>query len=191
MILSMLISNVPEYASFWLLKDGEYQQVGTSLSEEGSYSGLWLLSENQLPGESDHLVMIYDELVLAGDDDEIVDISFNGNLIKFQALATDAEAGTSSVSPAKYLGESEGEINLFEDTTNVSPLQFNLSNVTSETSYNEALKGYLKTAGLLAEADPVIVSFVDNDNDYVADAPTSSAVADGVTFELDSSLEWC
>ena len=56
--------------------------------------------------------MIYDELVLAGDDDEIVDISFNGNLIKFQALATDAEAGTSSVSPAKYLGESEGEVNL-------------------------------------------------------------------------------
>ena len=112
--LSMLISNVPEYVSFWLLKDGEYQQVGTSLSEEGSYSGLWLLSENQLPGTSDHLVMIYDELVLAGDDDEIVDISFNGNLIKFQALATDAEAGTSSVSPAKYLGEeSEGEINLF------------------------------------------------------------------------------
>ena len=48
---------------------------------------------------------------------EIVDISFNGNLIKFQALATDAEAGTSSVSPAKYLGESEGEINLFEDTS--------------------------------------------------------------------------
>ena len=186
--LSMLISNVPEYVSFWLLKDGEYQQVGTSLSEEGSYSGLWLLSENQLPGTSDHLVMIYDELVLAGDDDEIVDISFNGNLIKFQALATDAEAGTSSVSPAKYLGESEGEINLFEDTTNVSPLQFNLSNVTSETAYNEALKGYLKTAGLLAEADPVIVSFVDNDNDYIADAPTSSSVEDGVTFELDSTL---
>ena len=91
--LSMLISNVPEYASFWLLKDGEYQQVGTSLSEEGSYSGLWLLSENQLPGESDHLVMIYDELILAGDDDGIVDLSFNGNLMKFQALATDAEAG--------------------------------------------------------------------------------------------------
>ena len=49
----------------------------------------------------------------------------------------------------------------------------------------------MKTAGLLAEADPVIVSFVDDDNDYVADAPTSSSVADGVTFELDASLEWC
>ena len=84
--LSMLVSNVPEYASFWLLKaDGSYLQVGTSLSEEGSYSGLWLLSENQLPGASDHLVMIYDELVLAGDDDGIVDLSFNGNLMKFQA----------------------------------------------------------------------------------------------------------
>ena len=133
------ISNVPEYVSFWLLKDGEYQQVGTSLSE-GSYSGLWLLSENQLPGTSDHLVMIYDELVLDGDDDEIVDISFNGNLIKFQALATDAEAGTSSVSPAKYLGESEGEINLFDDATNVSPLQFNLNNVTSETALQRSLE---------------------------------------------------
>ena len=47
-----------------------------------------MLSENQLPGESDHLVMIYDELILAGDDDGIVDLSFNGNLMKFQALAT-------------------------------------------------------------------------------------------------------
>ena len=34
----------------------------------------------------------------------------------------------------------------------------------------------------------MIVSFVDDDNDGVADAPTSSAVADGVTFELDASL---
>ena len=68
-------------------------------------------------------------------------------------------------------------------------LQFNVSNVTSETSYHEALKGYLKTSWtLLAEADPVIVSFVDNDNDFVADAPTSSSVEDGVTFELDSTL---
>ena len=31
--LSMLISNVPEYVSFWLLKDGEYQQVGTSFQK--------------------------------------------------------------------------------------------------------------------------------------------------------------
>ena len=34
----------------------------------------------------------------------------------------------------------------------------------------------------------MIVSFVDDNNDGVADAPTSSSVADGVTFELDSSL---
>ena len=73
----------------------------------------------------------------------------------------------------------------------VNALQFNVNNVTTETAYHTALKGYLKTAGLLAEADPVIVSFVDNDNDGVADAPISSAVADGVTFELDASLEWC
>ena len=46
----------------------------------------------------------------------------------------------------------------------------NLSNVTTETAYNEVLKGYLKDAGLLAEADPVIVSFVDDNNDSVADA---------------------
>ena len=55
--------------------------------------------------------------------------------MKFQALATDAEAGTSSVSPAKYLGESAGVVDLHEDTTNVNALQFNLSNVTSETAY--------------------------------------------------------
>ena len=46
----------------------------------------------------------------------------------------------------------------------------------------------MKTAGLLDVADPVIVSFVDADSDFVADAPSSSAVADGVTFELDASL---
>ena len=120
-----------------LKADGSRLQVGTSLSEEGSYSGLWLLSENQLPGASDHLVMIYDELVLAGDDDSIVDLSFNGNLMKFQALATDAEAGTSSVSAAKYLGEKDGQVDLFADVTNVNALQYNVSNVTTETTYHD------------------------------------------------------
>ena len=49
----------------------------------------------------------------------------------------------------------------------VNALQFNVSNVESETAYHTALKGYLKTAGLLAEADPVIVSFVDDNNDVL------------------------